>query len=139
VTVSTGAILDLNFGSLATIDTIDSLFFNGVSQAIGTWGRIGSGANFEANWITGDGLLNVVTFEPPVTTAGDFDQDGDVDGRDFLVWQRNTSVGNLADWQANYGVGTVSSVTSATTAVPEPTGIVLIAMAGLLVAARRRS
>jgi fibronectin-binding autotransporter adhesin len=139
VTVSTGAILDLNFGSLATVDTIDSLFFNGVSQAVGTWGRIGSGANFEANWITGDGLLNVVTFEPPVTTAGDFDQDGDVDGRDFLVWQRNTSVGNLADWQANYGVGTVSAVTSATTAVPEPTGIVLVAMAGLFVAARRRS
>ena len=34
--------------------------------------------------------------------------DGDVDGRDFLIWQRNTSTapastGNLADWQANYG------------------------------------
>jgi fibronectin-binding autotransporter adhesin len=139
VSVSTGAILDLNFGSLATVDTIDSLFFNGVSQAIGTWGRIGSGANFEANWITGDGLLNVVTFEPPVTTAGDFDVDGDVDGRDFLIWQRNPSVGNLTDWQANYGVGAVGAVAANTTAVPEPTGIVLVAMAGLFVAARRRS
>jgi hypothetical protein len=35
--------------------------------------------------------------------AGDFDADQDVDGRDFLAWQRNTAVGNLADWQANYG------------------------------------
>jgi fibronectin-binding autotransporter adhesin len=144
VTVSTGAILDLNFGSLATIDTIDSLFFNGVSQAIGTWGRIGSGANFEANWITGDGLLNVVTFVPPVATAGDFDLDGDVDGRDFLIWQRGGSpggVGNATDltnWQTNYGTGT-GPLTAATTAVPEPTGIVLVAMAGLFVAARRRS
>jgi len=36
--------------------------------------------------------------------------DGDVEGRDFLVWQRgyavpSQSVGDLADWQANYGVG----------------------------------
>jgi hypothetical protein len=52
----------------------------------------------------------------PVITPGDFNSDGKVDGRDFLVWQRNTSVGNLADWQANYGVGSMS----ASTAVPEP-------------------
>ena len=36
--------------------------------------------------------------------------DGDVEGRDFLVWQRgyavpSASAGDLADWQANYGVG----------------------------------
>jgi fibronectin-binding autotransporter adhesin len=135
VSVATGAILDLNFGSLATIDTIDSLFRNGISQPIGTYGRIGSGANFPVNWITGDGLLNVLTYEPPTFTPGDFDQDGDVDGRDFMVWQRNTSVGNLADWQANFG----APLTAAATAVPEPAGIVLVAMAGLLVAGRRRS
>jgi MYXO-CTERM domain-containing protein len=35
--------------------------------------------------------------------AGDFDADSDVDGRDFMAWQRNPAVGNLADWQANYG------------------------------------
>lgn len=28
---------------------------------------------------------------------GDFDLDGDVDGADFLLWQRNPSVGDLAD------------------------------------------
>jgi hypothetical protein len=40
------------------------------------------------------------------------DGDGDVDGRDFLVWQRSSSAssqgvssGDLADWQANYGAG----------------------------------
>ncbi|QEG37393.1 LamG-like jellyroll fold domain-containing protein [Bythopirellula goksoeyrii] len=37
--------------------------------------------------------------------AGDFDVDSDVDGADFLLWQRNPSVGNLGDWQANYGGG----------------------------------
>jgi hypothetical protein len=41
---------------------------------------------------------------------GDFDFDGDVDGRDFLRWQRGQSTtpqssGDLADWQNNYGTG----------------------------------
>ncbi len=35
--------------------------------------------------------------------AGDFDSDGDVDGADFRLWQTNTGVGNLGDWQTNYG------------------------------------
>ena len=52
-------------------------------------------------------VLHAVT-----TTPGDFDEDGDVDGRDFLVWQRNPSVGDLADWQANYGVGAALSLSS---------------------------
>jgi hypothetical protein len=39
---------------------------------------------------------------------GDFDHDGDVDGRDFLVWQRGGSptpfsASDLANWQSNYG------------------------------------
>lgn len=42
-----------------------------------------------------------------------FDADGDVDGRDFLVWQRNTSPSasgglsnsDLGTWQSNYGSG----------------------------------
>ena len=59
---------------------------------------------------------------------GDFDNDGDVDGRDFLVWQRDPNVGNLADWQNNYGAGSLVS----TTAVPEPSSLSLcIAIMGL--------
>jgi hypothetical protein len=68
--------------------------------------------------------------------AGDFDEDGDVDGRDLLVWQRDTSVGDLTDWEANYGGGApVESSTAAEAAspVPEPTSIALGAAAlGLL-------
>ncbi len=68
---------------------------------------------------------------------GDFDLDGDVDGRDFLVWQRNTSVGNLADWQANYGA--VPPLSSSATAVPEPgCGAILLMFAGVLVGIRRK-
>jgi hypothetical protein len=58
----------------------------------------------------------------PGGLAGDFNNDSKVDGLDFLVWQRNTSVGNLSDWQNNYGTGGLGAIS----AVPEPTGLALI-------------
>lgn len=58
----------------------------------------------------------------PPTVTGDFDNDGDVDGRDFLVWQRNPSIGSLSDWQTNYGTGMLT----ATTAVPEPSSLMIL-------------
>ncbi len=76
------------------------------------------------------------------TNPGDFDSDGDVDGRDFLAWQRNRSVGSLADWQANCGVGILSEFSTspasvAASPVPEPGGLVL-AFAGLMASACRK-
>jgi hypothetical protein len=73
-----------------------------------------------------------VTIES-ATSGGDFDNDGDVDGRDFLLWQRNQSVGNLSDWQANYGFEP-GMLTSTNTAVPEPGSIflALVALSGFL-------
>lgn len=58
-----------------------------------------------------------------VTMAGDFDGDDDVDGSDFLVWQRNPGVGNLANWRANYGMRGSSAPSNA---VPEPASCVLL-------------
>jgi hypothetical protein len=69
------------------------------------------------------------------TIPGDFDYDGDVDGRDFLIWQRGESAnpfsaGDLEDWQTNYGTGLLSTVT----AVPEPsTAIVAVLALSLLI------
>jgi hypothetical protein len=37
------------------------------------------------------------------SVAGDLDGDGDVDGQDFLLWQRNPSITPLSDWQNTYG------------------------------------
>jgi len=67
---------------------------------------------------------------------GDFDDDGDVDGEDFLAWQRGESpdplsAGDLADWEANYGS---APLVAAATSVPEPSAPLLIAV-GLLVVA----
>lgn len=70
-----------------------------------------------------------------VGLAGDFNGDQKVDGRDFLLWQRNTSVGSLSDWQNNYGTGALTATVSA---VPEPTGLVLLCAAALPLLGRRR-
>jgi hypothetical protein len=76
-----------------------------------------------------------VTITPSVGLAGDFDGDGRVDGSDFLLWQRNTSVGSLSDWKAHFGQSQLSAVVSA---VPEPGAIVLaISACTILIAARR--
>ena len=65
---------------------------------------------------------------------GDFDSDGDVDGTDFLIWQRGGSAfplsqSDLADWEANYG--TVVPLAGALSSVPEPSAGLLMMM-GLL-------
>lgn len=79
-----------------------------------------------------------------VVLPGDFDLDGDVDGEDFLTWQRGASPGgvtsaDLTTWQANFG--SLVQLTNASSAVPEPSTLALLAVASLgrKLAARRRS
>ena len=69
-------------------------------------------------------LLNISIFP-----TADLDGDNDVDGSDFLEWQR--SGGDLAEWQAGYG-GAPSFL-----AVPEPTTVALLAV-GIVAAIARR-
>lgn len=52
---------------------------------------------------------------------GDFNDDEIVDGRDFLNWQRDPTVGDLADWETNYSASLVAAAT-----IPEPASIVLL-------------
>ena len=50
-------------------------------------------------------------------SSADFDNDGDVDGRDFLTWQRNPSVAESGDynqWRTNFGVGASSDSSNTT-------------------------
>jgi len=84
------------------------------------------------------GLITAgVTYVTGGGQAGDFDGDSDVDGNDFLVWQRGLgtthSAATLATWKANFG----ATATAAAAAVPEPTSIALLLAVGLLLAARR--
>jgi hypothetical protein len=73
-----------------------------------------------------------------VGQEGDFDEDGDVDGRDFLVWQRGSSTnplsaGDLADWQANYGAGGLAAIAS----IPEPGSALLLVLGAIAGMARK--
>lgn len=70
--------------------------------------------------------------------AADYDMDGDVDGADFLAWQRSdgTSAG-LADWESSYGLAPDRS--ASVTTVPEPAvGTVLLITAFACTTVRRR-
>ena len=73
-----------------------------------------------------------------VPVSGDFDDDGDVDGADFLYWQLNDgSESNLDLWQATFG-NDASPMTAASTGVPEPSTVALLAMGLAVVVTRRR-
>lgn len=66
----------------------------------------------------------------PVHLKGDFDKDGDVDGDDFLLWQRggspnSFSVSDLNEWKMYYGDERLSLVANQAT-VPEPTSFILL-------------
>lgn len=68
----------------------------------------------------------------PIVSAGldgDFDLDGDVDGFDFLKWQRDLGdSANLALWESNFGT---APAVSAAAAVPEPASAALAFAAAL--------
>ncbi|MCC6492910.1 MAG: PEP-CTERM sorting domain-containing protein [Pirellulales bacterium] len=108
---------------------------------------------FTYTTIFGDVLTGVVQYVAGPAQNADFDSDGDVDGRDFLTWQRNKGTGttlaqgnadgdgdvdadDLAVWDSQYGP---AATATASAAVPEPTGLGLSALAlGLLGVVRRR-
>jgi len=83
--------------------------------------------------------------------GADFDEDGDVDGTDFLLWQRGFGITgtalpsdgdangdskvdaqDLAIWQSQFGFMAHTAVIA--TAVPEPTTLALLILGGLFAA-----
>lgn len=80
-----------------------------------------------------------------VGRLGDFDGNGTRDGRDFLLWQQGNSPlplsrVDLTDWEANYGDEAVMPNSAMTTAVPEPSALLLgwTALLSGIVSSRRR-
>lgn len=92
----------------------------------------------QAPWV---GYIDNVRFSSTEGAPGDFDVDGDVDGNDFLVWQRGETTppldpGLLAAWKANFGSGGGGVVVAG--AVPEPaSGLLLLsALIGIFATSR---
>ena len=98
------ALASPNFSSI-THDP-DLIVFSGGLIEIG---ESASGQNFSidvpdiTNTISSTYDFTIRLQAVPVSgVEGDFDHDGDVDGADFLIWQRTPTVGSLADWQTNF-------------------------------------
>ncbi len=109
----------------------------GDMTAVGMWFN-GNADTFYDEVRFGLSYADVAPIAVVAPGGGDFDNDGDVDGADFLAWQRDTNLGDLADWEANYGTPNITI--SAVSAVPEPSTLMLAgAMALAMVARRRRS
>ena len=117
--------------NLANFTTLGS----SASQSLGTgYNTAVAGQDLVFSYSTADGtdFLGQIRYVSTASTPGDFDEDGDVDGFDFLKWQRGESPvplsqDDLADWEANYG--TVTPLSATATAVPEPSGGLLMCLA----------
>ncbi|MEM8947389.1 MAG: PEP-CTERM sorting domain-containing protein, partial [Planctomycetota bacterium] len=128
---------DLTSTGLGTVTGVDQVLYDaltgdGAYAFFQTLSPDANGTGFtgvQVNAITGD-------FDDFAGVAGDADGDGDVDGADFLLLQRTNPAG-IADWQANYGPGTSSSIA----AVPEPSTLLLLSFAGVagLIRSKKRN
>lgn len=114
------------------------------------------GESFDVYWgLPATGTYQSSGFTNNVLTDADFDEDGDVDGADFLAWQRGfgiTSGAFLADgdangdgdvdendlfsWESQYG--TFAPPLFATAILPEPGSLSIIVFCGICVASRCR-
>lgn len=90
VLLSTGATLELGFTGNA--EFVHGLVFDGVPQAAGVWGAVGSGAQFTSPFLTGTGRLGVAVVAPPSPPgpAGNVIDDFEVDEGHFN-WNYNFS------------------------------------------------
>jgi T5SS/PEP-CTERM-associated repeat protein len=137
LTLSSDTLFELDFATGASSQQGDSfqvLSANSISGTFANTQTIANGRYWDINVMNNE--IFVTAGALVSTIPGDFDHDFDVDGDDFLLWQRDPSIGNLADWENNYGAPPLAAA-SAPTAVPEPTALML-ALSALAWGRRRR-
>ncbi|QEG33629.1 beta strand repeat-containing protein [Bythopirellula goksoeyrii] len=112
-----------NLGEKFTIVTGDTARFGTFNTE--NLPTLGGGNMFAVNYKANSVELEVIAS----SLTADFDNDGDVDGRDFLVWQRGGTAppldpAALALWQASYGTPLMALSAN----VPEPSTSVMLLM-----------
>ncbi|MEQ8209898.1 MAG: PEP-CTERM sorting domain-containing protein [Lacipirellulaceae bacterium] len=143
VNILSGGSLNLNnidAGEVSGSPRLGSIQDGSVIDIQGT-GELTLPGNFEAviqnyvdaNKIIGNGVNGAVDINVVLLPGGpgDFDNDDDIDGADFLAYQRDTNVGDLSDFTDNYGAGSlemtvVTAQAPAVASVPEPSAVVLL-------------
>ncbi len=121
-----------------SIDNIFSANIAPISRKLGA-----TGGSFGSNPFTGGPFAGEWSLTSLPIPVGGHDLDSDVDGADFLYWQRGESpvalsAADLAKWQDNFG-SDLGAIPAFTTAVPEPSSLVSLLLAGLLVLLRHRT
>lgn len=91
-----------------------------------------SGLFWDTSELLSTGVLSVVD-----VLSGDHDRDGDVDGADFLHWQRSPAIGSMADWEA--GFGAIPMLSGSSSVLPEPTARLLMWLAACVASFGRRA
>jgi hypothetical protein len=105
--------------------TVADIEFAPEQNAFNDFGEVAFLASF-TNFTEGV-FVSTVAASPRV--AGDFDADGQVDGSDFLLWQRGGGdAGELSSWAGSFG-GSTASVSAGV--VPEPSGTSMALSLGL--------
>jgi len=141
--------------SFSGTDTIGGLYFDGVAQTLeGTWGALGSGAAHESAYFTGTGFV-LLDIYSPVLIPGDTDGNQIVDDTDAAVvashWGQQVTPGDYESGDFNND-GRVNAADAAiqvanrgshvsggeSTAVPEPSMLVLCGAALAALSLRRR-
>ncbi len=162
LTRATGGLIDLSgtlVGTNIGVGETDNIFMSTTSvSGSSTYGAVGFliGGPLNVDQVLFTGIdVSVIPFAPPEEDA-DFDGDGDVDGADFLTWQRNNGLpgdqpdgdadgdsfvdgDDLAIWRSEFGMP--QSIVAAQ-AIPEPgalaLGCVALAAGACLGGVRRR-
>ncbi len=111
----------------ATNNSQAAFFFGGKIDEVAFWDSALTQENID--WLQANSLATL-----PVSPEGDFDGDLDVDGADFLSWQRNSGgATDLGLWEGGFGTTSAEATVSA---VPEPTTALLSGFAALALALR---
>jgi probable HAF family extracellular repeat protein len=106
------------------------LDLNTMIDPLSSWELVDADDINDLGQITGQGLINDeyhAFLLTPILVPGDFNGDGDVDGNDFLIWQRGVGgvhdAATLAEWRAHFD----ASASAAARGVPEPGSLGLTA------------